>query len=82
MLREALRLSEAHVPYVLATVIDAQGSVPGKKGVSLLVRADGSILGTVGGAGLEEKVRFLARQALRRREGGLHRFDLRAWKPG
>lgn len=82
VLREALALSERHEPFVLATVVDAHGSVPGKKGTTMLVKEDGSLVGTVGGAGLEEKVRFLARQALRQREGGLQRFDLMAWKPG
>lgn len=82
VLKEALALTEAHQPFVLATVVDYHGSVPGKRGVTMLVREDGSIVGTVGGAGLEEKVRFLARQALRHRAGGLHRFDLTAWKPG
>lgn len=82
VLKEALALTEAHRPYVLATIVDAHGSVPGKKGTTMLVHEDGSVLGTVGGAGLEEKVRFLARSALRQKEGGLHRFDLMAWKPG
>lgn len=82
ILQEALRLTDAHRPYVLATVVDHQGSVPGKRGATLLVREDGTTVGTVGGAGLEEKVKFLARQAFRRGESGLHRFDLRAWQPG
>lgn len=82
VLEEALRLATAHQPYVLATVVDCHGSVPGKKGATLLLREDGSFVGTVGGASLEEKVKFFARQALRRHEGGLHRFDLMAWKPG
>lgn len=82
ILQEALRLGEAHRGYVLATVVDHQGSVPAKRGSTLLVRDDGTMVGTVGGAGLEEKVKFLARQALRRGESGLHRFDLRAWQPG
>ncbi|MDE1838043.1 MAG: XdhC family protein [Euryarchaeota archaeon] len=82
VLKEALALSDAHFPYVLATIVDAHGSVPAKKGAAMLVREDGRIVGTIGGAGLEEKVRFLARQALRHHEGGLHRFDLKAWKPG
>jgi xanthine dehydrogenase accessory factor len=82
ILQEALRLTEAHRSYVLATVVDHQGSVPGKRGATLLVREDGSTVGTVGGAGLEEEVKFLARQAIRRGESSLYRFDLRAWQPG
>jgi xanthine dehydrogenase accessory factor len=80
--REALRLLEQHRPFVRATVVKAVGSVPGKPGASLLLRPDGSFVGTVGGANLEERVKALARQALRERKSDLHHFDLQAWKPG
>jgi xanthine dehydrogenase accessory factor len=80
--REALRLLEAHQPFVRATVVRVQGSVPGKIGASMLVRSDGSFEGTVGGAVLEEKVKELARQAFDRRQGDLVHFDLAAWKEG
>lgn len=80
--REALRLLEAHRPFVRVTVVEAKGSVPGKLGVSMLVRDDGSTLGTVGGAALEERAKELARTAIERRRGGLHHFDLAAWKEG
>ncbi|MGP8073213.1 MAG: XdhC family protein [Thermoplasmata archaeon] len=80
--REALRLLEAREPFVRATVVQAVGSVPGKQGASMIVRADGSTFGTVGGAALEERVKALAAEAMKRREGGLHHFDLQAWTPG
>jgi xanthine dehydrogenase accessory factor len=80
--REALRLLDAHQPFVRATVVQALGSVPGKLGASMLVREDGSTLGTVGGAALEEKVKELAAAALVRRQGGLHHFDLQRWTEG
>jgi xanthine dehydrogenase accessory factor len=80
--REALRLIEAHEPFVRATVVQATGSVPGKLGASMIVRSDGSCLGTVGGAALEERVKDLARAAFETRTGDLQRFDLQAWTPG
>ena len=80
--REALRLMEAHESFVRATVVQARGSVPGKLGASMLIRADGSCVGTVGGAALEERVRILAERAFVDRTGGLHHFDLQAWKKG
>jgi xanthine dehydrogenase accessory factor len=80
--REALRLMEAHQPFVRAVVVAATGSVPGKLGASMIVRSDLSTLGTVGGAALEERVRSLAREAFERKAGGLHHFDLAAWKAG
>ncbi|HKV90104.1 MAG TPA: XdhC/CoxI family protein [Thermoplasmata archaeon] len=80
--REALRLMELHQPFVRATVVRTAGSVPGKLGASMILRPDGSTLGTVGGAALEERVKALARAALETGEGGLHHFDLRNWQPG
>jgi xanthine dehydrogenase accessory factor len=80
--REALRLLDAHQPFVRATVVRTMGSVPGKLGASMIVRTDGSTIGTVGGAALEEEVKALAATAFDRRAGDLHHFDLQAWTPG
>jgi xanthine dehydrogenase accessory factor len=80
--REALRLMELHQPFVRATVVRTTGSVPGKLGASMILRSDGSFLGTVGGAALEEQVKALAARAFEDRQGNLHHFDLQAWKPG
>lgn len=80
--REALRLLERHEAFVRATVVKTVGSVPGKVGSAMIIRADGSTIGTVGGAQLEEEVKGLARTAFDRKQGDLHHFDLQAWKPG
>lgn len=80
--REALRLLERHEPFVRATIVRTEGSVPGKLGASMLFRADGSSVGTVGGAALEERVRDLAARALGARRGELAHFDLQRWKEG
>lgn len=80
--REMVRLLESRQPFVRATVVQATGSVPGKLGSTMIVRLDGSTLGTVGGAALEEQVRSLAAEAIAAERGGLHHFDLQAWKPG
>ena len=80
--REALRLLDAHLAFVRATVVRTIGSVPGKLGASMIIRPDGSTLGTVGGAALEEKVKELAAHAMRDRRGDLHHFDLQKWTPG
>ncbi len=80
--REALRLLERHEAFVRATVVRATGSVPGKLGASMIVRGDGSTLGTVGGAALEEEVKAGARRALESRKGDLVHFDLQRWTPG
>jgi xanthine dehydrogenase accessory factor len=80
--REALRLLESHQAFVRATVVKTVGSVPGKLGASMIVRSDGSCLGTVGGAALEERVKELAAETFRNHRGDLHHFDLRAWSTG
>ncbi len=80
--REAVRLLEGHRPFARATVVRAVGSVPGKVGATMIVRDDGSTLGTVGGAGLEERVKELSGTAIESRRGDLYHFDLQKWKPG
>jgi xanthine dehydrogenase accessory factor len=80
--REALRLMEAHQPFVRATVVKTTGSVPGKLGASMLVEANGRCVGTVGGAALEESVKSLAKDIFETRTGDLHHFDLQSWKEG
>lgn len=80
--REALRLLDSHRPFVRVGVVRTVGSVPGKLGASMIVRDDGTTLGTVGGAALEEEAKRLAGIALARHAGDLVHFDLAAWKPG
>jgi xanthine dehydrogenase accessory factor len=79
---EVLRLLAQHRPFVRASVVRAVGSVPGKLGATMVVRADGTTLGTVGGAALEEEVKRLAAAAIERHRGDLVHFDLAAWKDG
>ena len=50
---EQLRLNS---PIVLATVVEAKGSVPGKTGARLAMNRYEEWVGTVGGAGLEHRV--------------------------
>ena len=50
---ERLRAGER---VAIASVIEAQGSVPGKPGARLAISSSGSRIGTVGGAGLELRV--------------------------
>lgn len=82
ILEAMVELERRGVRFVVATVVETVGSVPGKLGARMVLTADGIQLGTVGGAGLEEKVKGLARAALSSGRGGLHRFDLARQKPG
>ena len=62
---EIVRLHTAGNASVLATVIDSSGSSPRKVGARMLVREDGSILGSVGGGRVEQEVIVSALAALR-----------------
>lgn len=81
LLREMLRLSERRQPFAVCSVIATEGSVPGRLGATMIVTPDGEARGTVGGAGLEERVKAAAVEALRGGRGGVHHFDLAHWKP-
>ena len=47
-------IKNAGTPAVLATVIESLGSSPGKPGARMLVKADSSIAGTIGGGAIEK----------------------------
>lgn len=56
VLRELVEAVEARRPVVLATVVDSARSVPRRPGSKMLVYADGSISGSVGGGEMEARV--------------------------
>ncbi len=64
---EAAALAAKHEEFVLATVVHTQGSTPQKPGATLLVRGDGSTVGTLGGGCVEGDIWFAAQEALRER---------------
>ena len=53
-------------PVVVATVIRTKGSTPQKPGAKLLVRQDGSGIGTLGGGCVEGDIWFAAKQLMQR----------------
>ena len=53
---EIVRLQQQGEPCALCTIVKTAGSTPGKSTMKMLVRADGSFLGTVGGGCLEAEV--------------------------
>ncbi len=75
--QELAKLEAQGAAGALCTVIETVGSVPQVPGARMLVRADGSTVGTVGGGALEHEVAALARAAI---EDGsapaLHAFNL------
>ena len=69
VIQEAVNQLESGSPCVLATVVRTKGSTPQKAGAMLLVRADGTAVGTLGGGCVEGDIWFAAREILRSRGG-------------
>jgi len=61
---EVVRLRRSGEPFVLATVTENSGSSPRKAGAKMLLRRDGSMLGSVGGGRVELETLVAAREAL------------------
>ncbi len=72
-IEEAVDLLERKQPCVLATVVHTKGSTPQKPGAKLLVRQDGSGVGTLGGGCVEGDIWFAAKEILRRKGGPEYR---------
>lgn len=60
---EAAKLEEQNSPFALAQIIDSRGSTP-RHSAQMLVRSDGSIVGTIGGGMVERKVIDASLEAL------------------
>jgi len=69
---EAGRLAESGKGFCLAIVVATKGSTPRKAGAIMLVRSDGSSIGTVGGGGAEAEAR---KEALKALQDGLPRLN-------
>ena len=63
---EAVNLLEKEEQLVMATVIRTKGSTPQKPGAKLLVRGDGTGVGTLGGGCVEGDIWYAASQLMRR----------------
>lgn len=64
--RAAVDEAKSGNDHVIATVVRTSGSTPQKAGAKLLVRKDGSGVGTLGGGCVEGDIWFAARQLLKR----------------
>ncbi len=81
LLEELLEARRAGKPCAMATVAATTGSVPRHPGAKMLVHADGSISGTVGGGKFESLVIAEALECLRQRQPALKTWPLREDKP-
>lgn len=62
--------------FALATILSQSGSSPRTAGTKMIVRSDGSIMGTIGGGLLEAEVMRLAADVLRDRKAVTRVFNL------
>ena len=69
VIQEAVNQLDSGNPCVLATVVRTKGSTPQKAGAMLLVRDDGTAVGTLGGGCVEGDIWFAAREILRNQGG-------------
>ena len=65
LLQSIYHLLEEGEDLVLATIIDHSGSTPRSTGTKMVVRSDGSIIGTIGGGLAEFHARELAREVFK-----------------
>jgi xanthine dehydrogenase accessory factor len=75
---EIARLRKHGRKAALATIIQVQGSIPSYETSKLLVREDGSILGTVGGGCVEAEVWAVAQDVMREEKPRRLHFNLNA----
>ncbi len=66
VIQEAVKQLDEGQECVLATVVRTKGSTPQKAGAKLLVRKDGSGVGTLGGGCVEGDIWFAAKEALKK----------------
>jgi len=78
---EIVRLRQAGRKCALATIVNSQGSIPSFDCAKMLVRDDGSIVGTIGGGGAEFEVIQAAREVIETEKPAMVSFNLNK-RPG
>jgi len=76
VLEELVRLRRSGERCALATIVEVNGSIPSFESAKMLVRADGTILGTIGGGCVEAEVWTAAREVMETGKPRRLRFSL------
>ncbi|WP_031513706.1 XdhC family aldehyde oxidoreductase maturation factor [Desulfofalx alkaliphila] len=71
-----LQLLEGGESFVQATILAQSGSAPRTAGAKMIIRADKSIIGTIGGGLVEAKVQQLAAEVFKTRKAVTKEFNL------
>lgn len=80
--KEVLTLLDQGEDFALATILARSGSAPRVAGTRMIVRADGSIIGTIGGGIFEAQTQQLAGDVLKERKARVEEFVLRNEEAG
>jgi xanthine dehydrogenase accessory factor len=72
----AAELKSKNDPFVIAFVVGAIGSSPGKAGFKMIVKSDGTSIGTVGGGAIEAEVVKEAKERLLKGDNDLKEYFL------
>lgn len=75
--QEVVRIRDKGEEAALVTVVSASGSTPREEGAKMLVRPDGSILGTIGGGSVEARIISEAIEIIHRGRPQLLRYRLK-----
>lgn len=76
LFEEIKRLSAIGEPAVMAVIVAEHGSVPRGAGARMLVRKDGTAMGTIGGGIVEYQAVQMALELLQEKQSCLRRFSL------
>ncbi len=76
--QEIVKITARGEAAALVTIVSSAGSTPRGEGTKMLVRADGSVIGSIGGGSLEAEVRDQAMEAVRKGKPQRLNFSLTA----
>jgi len=76
LLNEIETIRRNGIKAVLCIIVQTKGSTPRKVGAKMIVKEDGSIIGTIGGGNLEKKVIENGLQQIEKNEPKLYKHDL------
>jgi len=74
--KEMVALLQQGESFAVATIFDKSGSAPRDAGAKMIVRVDGSIIGTIGGGRLEASAIARAKEIIPARKTVIESFDL------
>ena len=74
--KEIVRIRESGEKAALATIVSKRGSTPRKESAKMLIRSDGSIVGSIGGGCVEAQVWEEAKNVIKEGKSTILHFDL------